>query len=154
MKLKPKNLFMGIVFLIVILLAVLMYFLQGNTTFSKVFSEQISLTDVTEIKITRLTYENSKREEITITENDKINSIMNSLNTMELNKTKNLDVQENKYKYEFLIQVNQEDRFAVSFFDEKHLEIYDARKTKNKISQYEIKNDYNINEETTKYFVE
>ncbi|WP_162944426.1 hypothetical protein [Paenibacillus aceti] len=68
---------------------------------------------------------------------------------MKLTKIQTLDVQESQYKYDLIIRVNQEDRFGISFFDENTLEIYDAKKTKNRLSRYKIKNDYNINDEIT-----
>ncbi|HBF2207826.1 TPA: hypothetical protein KN023_003652 [Clostridioides difficile] len=149
MKIKPKTLFISIAFVITLFVVVSLYFLQGSTSFNKIVSEQISLTDVNQIKITRLSYETLNREEVTISEPDKINLILNSLNTMKLTKIQTLDVQESQYKYDLIIRVNQEDRFGISFFDENTLEIYDAKKTKNRLSRYKIKNDYNINDEIT-----
>lgn len=153
MKIKPKTLFISIAFVIVLTVVVSLYFSQKSTSFNKIVSEQISLNDVNQIKITRLSYETLNREEVTISEPDKINLILNSLNTMDLIKIKTPDIQRSQYQYDLLIRVNQEDRFDISFFDENNLEIYDGKKTKNRLSRYKIKNNYNINDELTGYFV-
>ncbi|WP_106768754.1 hypothetical protein [Paenibacillus faecalis] len=154
MKTKPKIILISITFIIVLSIAGLMYFSQGKASFNEIVTEKISLTDVSQIKISRLSYETLETEEIVVKEPDEINSIMTILNAMELKKTKTLDIQRDEYTYELIIKENLENKFGISFFDKNTLEIFDDTKTKNKISRYEIENDYNIYEELQTFFVE
>ncbi|MBX4147716.1 hypothetical protein [Paenibacillus lautus] len=146
MRINSKKLLIGVVILVVIIVAVIMYFSQKNLSFQNVVSKQISISEINEIKITRISSDTLVREEVTINEEGDIRNIMKNLNTIKLLKKHNQYIPNTDYRYDLIIQVNQEDRFGITFLNESNLELYDARNTSNRITRYEIINGYDVTE--------
>lgn len=139
-----NNIILKIILAIIILFILFYKYIPQHTTFHKAISDKISLTDVDQIRIIKMysTSEEPKIEEVVIYEQDKINSIMNSFNDIELTTVIDPNIKDATIAYHLYIRVAKEDRFLLNFYDGTILEIYDS-KAKKRLTNYKIKNDYN-----------
>ncbi|AZK45313.1 hypothetical protein [Paenibacillus lentus] len=139
-----SNMILKVVFTIIVLFVLFYKYIPQHTTFQKVVSDKISLSEVEEIRIIKTSYTTSKepkQEEVVIHESDQIKSIMNSFKDLQLTTVVDPSIKDSTTVYHLYIQVSKESRFLLNFYDGTILEVYDS-KAKKRLTNYKIKNDY------------
>lgn len=90
-------------------------------------------------------------DEVTITDPNKIRDMLKLLKDVDLKRVREFDVSErNPHYYEWRLTINKEGRFTdgfgLTFYNEKSISIYSEAKTRDKFQDYEITNEFNLNE--------
>lgn len=124
----------------VVILAVAGIFLVYNegkkTSFNEVLINQVPVDNIDRVEITR-TDETGKNEELKVTDQNEIKNIINSFENVNLKKTRNHELENEKYLYKLNIVVNKEYRFVIYLLDSKTVRILDE-KNSNVNDWYEI----------------
>jgi|GEM_PF-1474033 len=131
-----------------------MYIPSKHTTFRAEVTDHMSMLD----RLDRLTIRkvssadpNNDEDEVTITDPNEIRDILKLLKDVELKKVRELHVSErNPHYYEWRVTINKEgrftDRFGLTFYNEHSLSIYSEAKTRDNLEEYEITNEFSLNE--------
>ncbi|WP_340015297.1 hypothetical protein [Paenibacillus sp. FSL K6-1318] len=131
-----------------------MYIPSKHTTFRAEVTDHMSMLD----RLDRLTIRKissadpyNEEDEVTITDPNEIRDMLKLLKDVELKRVREFDVSERSpYYYEWRLTINKEGRFTdgfgLTFYNEHAVSIYSKYKTRDKLQDYEITNELNINE--------
>ncbi|CAM4525319.1 hypothetical protein [Paenibacillus xylanexedens] len=160
---RQIKMIMGIVIIIVFLaIAVRMYtsgqytmFIPSkHTTFRAEVTDHMTMLDTLDRLTIRKISDNepyNEDDEITIKDPKEIRDMLKLLKDVDLKRVGEFDVSErNPHYYEWRLTINKEGRFTdgfgLTFYNEKSISIYSEAKTRDKFEDYEITNEFNLNE--------
>lgn len=160
---KRIKLIMGIVTIIVVVAIAVRMYTSGQyamyipsqyTTFRAEVTDHMSMLDTLDrLTIRKISSADRYNEddEVTITDPKEIRDMLKLLKDVELKKMKDIDTaQRSPYYYEWRLTINKEGRFTdgfgLTFYNEKSISIYSEAKTRDQLEDYEITNEFNLNE--------
>ncbi|MGV2963242.1 hypothetical protein MHB43_01915 [Paenibacillus sp. FSL H8-0317] len=162
MKNRIKMIIGTVTIIVVVAIAVRMYtsgqytkyIPSKHTTFRAEVTDHMSMLD----RLDRLTIRKissadpyNEDNEVTITDPNEIRDMLKLLKDIRLKRVREFDVSErNPYYYEWRLTINKEGRFTdgfeLTFYNEKSISIYNEAKTRDELEDYEITNEFNLNE--------
>lgn len=130
------------------------YIPSKHTTFRAEVTDHMSMLDrLDRLTIRKISSADSYNEddEVTITDPNEIRDMLKLLKDIDLKRVREFDVSErNPDYYEWRLTINKEGRFTdgfgLTFYNEKSISIYSEAKTRDKFEDYEITNEFNLNE--------
>ncbi|OME97879.1 hypothetical protein MHI48_01520 [Paenibacillus sp. FSL H7-0942] len=131
-----------------------MYIPSKHTTFRAEVTDHMTMLDTLDRLTIRKIFNNesyNEDDEITITDPKEIRDMLKLLKDVELKRVREFDVSErNPHYYEWRLTINKEGRFTdgfgLTFYNEQSISIYSGAKTRDKFQDYEITNEFNLNE--------
>ncbi|MEK4371242.1 hypothetical protein [Paenibacillus sp. FSL R5-0473] len=131
-----------------------MYIPSKHTTFRAEVTDHMTMLDTLDRLTIRKISDNepyNEDDEITITDPKEIGDMLKLLKDVDLKRVREFDVSErNPHYYEWRLTINKEGRFTdgfgLTFYNEKSISIYSEAKTRDKFQDYEITNEFNLNE--------
>ncbi|WP_017691136.1 hypothetical protein [Paenibacillus sp. PAMC 26794] len=131
-----------------------MYIPSKHTTFRAEVTDHMTMLDTLDrLKIRKISSADPYNEddEVTIKDPKEIRDMLKLLKDVDLKRVRAFDVSErNPYYYEWRIKINKEGRFTdgfgLTFYNEKSISIYNEAKTRDQLEDYEITNEFNLNE--------
>ncbi|WP_405171312.1 hypothetical protein MHI12_01515 [Paenibacillus sp. FSL H8-0280] len=131
-----------------------MYIPSKHTTFRAEVTDHMTMLDTLDRLTIRKISNNepyNEDDEITITDPKEIRDMLKLLKDVDLKRVGEFDVSErNPHYYEWRLTINKEGRFTdgfgLTFYNEKSISIYSEAKTRDKLEDYEITNEFNLNE--------
>ncbi|SEB28503.1 MULTISPECIES: hypothetical protein [unclassified Paenibacillus] len=156
MKKRTKTILGVVVVLVIAAITIPMYISRQHTTFRAEVTDHMSMLDTLDILIIKKipTTDPYDEEEVTIKDPQEIRKILKLAKDIELRRVKQIDISErsegNPYYYDWQLLTKKEDRFTegfgITFYNEHAVSIYSGYKTRDKLENYEITNDFNLNE--------
>ncbi|MEK4108913.1 hypothetical protein MHH92_01530 [Paenibacillus sp. FSL M7-1414] len=131
-----------------------MYIPSKHTTFRAEVTDHMTMLDTLDRLTIRKISDNepyNEDDEITITDPKEIRDMLKLLKDVDLKRVREFDVSErNPHYYEWRLTINKEGRFTkdfgITFYNEQSISIYSGAKTRDKFQDYEITNEFNLNE--------
>ncbi|MET1176036.1 hypothetical protein [Paenibacillus amylolyticus] len=131
-----------------------MYIPSKHTTFRAEVTDHMTMLDTLDRLTIRKISDNepyNEDDEVTITDPNEIRDMLKLLKDIDLKRVREFDVSErNPDYYEWRLTINKEGRFTdgfgLTFYNEKSISIYSEAKTRDKFEDYEITNEFNLNE--------
>ncbi|MBD8842387.1 hypothetical protein IFU39_31860 [Paenibacillus sp. CFBP 13594] len=131
-----------------------MYIPSKHTTFRAEVTDHMTMLDTLDRLTIRKISDNepyNEDDEITITDPKEIRDMLKLLKDVDLKRVGEFDVSErNPHYYEWRLTIKKEGRFTdgfgLTFYNEKSISIYSEAKTRDKFEDYEITNEFNLNE--------
>lgn len=131
-----------------------MYIPSKHTTFRAEVTDHMTMLDTLDRLTIRKISDNepyNEDDEITITDPKEIRDMLKLLKDVDLKRVREFDVSErNPHYYEWRLTINKEGRFTedfgITFYNEQSISIYSGAKTRDKFEDYEITNEFNLNE--------
>ncbi|WP_419890752.1 hypothetical protein [Paenibacillus xylanexedens] len=131
-----------------------MYIPSKHTTFRAEVTDHMTMLDTLDRLTIRKISDNepyNEDDEITITDPKEIRDMLKLLKDVDLKRVREFDVSErDPHYYEWRLTINKEGRFTdgfgLTFYNEKSISIYSEAKTRDKFEDYEITNEFNLNE--------
>ncbi|MDQ0659116.1 hypothetical protein QF041_003883 [Paenibacillus sp. W2I17] len=131
-----------------------MYIPSKHTTFRAEVTDHMTMLDTLDRLTIRKISDNepyNEDDEITITDPKEIRDMLKLLKDVDLKRVREFDVSErNPHYYEWRLTINKEGRFTdgfgLTFYNEKSISIYNEAKTRDELEDYEITNEFNLNE--------
>ncbi|MFE6079447.1 hypothetical protein ACFVQB_34025 [Paenibacillus sp. NPDC057886] len=154
---KRTQTILGVVVVFVIAaIAIPMYISRQHTTFRAEVTDHMSMLDTLDILVIKkiTATDPYDEEEVTIKDPQEIRNVLKLAKDIELRRLKQTDISDrsegNPYYYDWQLLTKKEDRFTVgfgiTFYNEHAVSIYSGYKTREKLGNYEITNDFNLNE--------
>ncbi|MDN4605765.1 hypothetical protein P5G61_31400 [Paenibacillus sp. F6_3S_P_1C] len=148
---------LGAVIVIVIAAIVIpMYMSRQHTTFRAEVTDHMSMLDTLDRLVIKKipTADPYDEEELTIKDPQEIRNMLKLAKDIELRRVKQTDISErskgNPYYFEWRLTIKKEDRFkegfGITFYNDHAVSIYSEYKTRDKLENYEVTNDLNVNE--------
>lgn len=131
-----------------------MYIPSKHTAFRAEVTDNMTMLDTLDRLTIRKISDNepyNEDDEITITDPKEIRDMLKLLKDVDLKRVREFDVSErNPHYYEWRLIINKEGRFTngfeLTFYNEKSISIYNEAKTRDELEDYEITNEFNLNE--------
>ncbi|MHA7584754.1 hypothetical protein ACX12E_30920 [Paenibacillus vandeheii] len=156
MKKRTITILGAVIVIVIAAIAIPMYMSRQHTTFRAEVTDHMSMLDTLEIlSIKKIpTTDPYNEEEVTIKDPQEIRNMLKLAKDIELRRVKQTDISErsegNPYYYDWQLLTKKEDRFTegfgITFYNEHAVSIYSGYKTRDKLENYEITNDFNLNE--------
>lgn len=154
---------MGIAMIIVFLAIAVRMYTSGQytigipskyTTFRAEVTDHMTMLDTLDrltIRKISSTDPDNEDDEISITDPKEIRDMLKLLKDVELKRVGEFDVSErNPHYYEWRLTINKEGRFTdgfgLTFYNENSISIYNEAKTRDELEDYEITNEFDLNE--------
>ncbi|WP_413374534.1 hypothetical protein [Paenibacillus taichungensis] len=156
MKKRTKTILGVVVVIVIAAIAIPMYISRQHTTFRAEVTDHMSMLDTLDILVIRkiTTTDPYDEEEVIIKGPQEIRNMLKLAKDIELRRLKHTDISErfegNPYYYDWQLRTKKEDRFTegfgITFYNQHAVSIYSGYKTRDKLENYEITNDFNLNE--------
>lgn len=156
MKKRTKTILGVVVVLVIAAILIPMYISRQHTTFRAEVTDHMSMLDTLETLVIKKipTTDPFEEEEVTIKDPHQIRKMLKLAKDIELRRVKQIDISEQSegtpYYYDWQLRTKKEDRFTegfgITFYNEHAVSIYSGYKTRDQHENYEITNDFNINE--------
>lgn len=141
---KRNKYILAFIVVFIIAISVTVYLSKLNTSFNKVVLDHINVTEITSLKIIRMSSEPSEKKEIVVTDTSVIKKIMHDFSEIQLRKSSNDTDSNELYRYYITpVQDSLKYRFEIILEDKQNISIYDNDKSKNRLNSYTITNEFN-----------
>ncbi|MDN8591862.1 hypothetical protein Q0V21_24170 [Paenibacillus sp. 11B] len=153
MKKRTITILGAVIVIVIAAIAIPMYMSRQYTTFRAEVTDHMSMLDTLEILVIKKipTTDPYNEEEMTIKDPQEIRNMLKLAKDIELRRVKEIDITERSpYYYDWQLLTKKEDRFTenfgITFYNEHAVSIYSGYKTRDKLENYEITNEFNLNE--------
>lgn len=153
MKKRTITILGAVIVIVIAAIAIPMYMSRQYTTFRAEVTDHMSMLDTLEILVIKKipTTDPYNEEEMTIKDPQEIRNMLKLAKDIELRRVEEIDITERSpYYYDWQLLTKKEDRFTenfgITFYNEHAVSIYSGYKTRDKLENYEITNEFNLNE--------
>ncbi|PWW32638.1 MULTISPECIES: hypothetical protein [Paenibacillus] len=156
MKKRTKTILGVVVVLVIAAVVIPMYISRQHTTFRAEVTDHMSMLDTLETLVIKKipATDPDDEEEVTIKDPQEIRKMLKLAKDIELRRLTETDIsgrsEGNPYYYDWQLRTKKEDQFTVgfgiTFYNEHAVSIYSGYKTRDKLENYEITNDFNLSE--------
>ncbi|KOY18298.1 hypothetical protein [Paenibacillus xylanivorans] len=153
MKKRTKTILGAVIVIVIAAIAIPMYFSRQHTTFRAEVTDHMSMLDTLDLLVIRkiTATDPYNEEEVIIKDPQEIRTMLNLAKDIELRRVKKIDITERTpFYYDWQLLTKKEDRFTesfgITFYNEHAVSIYSGYKTRDKHENYEITNEFNLNE--------
>lgn len=153
MKIRNKTILGAVIVIVIAAIAIPMYMSRQHTTFRAEVTNRMSMLDTLDRLVIKKipTADPYNEEEVTIKDPQEIRNMLKLAKDIELRRVKEIDITERTpYYFEWRLTIKKEDRFTegfgITFYNEHAVSIYSEYKTRDQLENYEITNDFNLNE--------
>lgn len=153
MKTRTITILGAVIVIVIAAIVIPMYMSRQHSTFRAEVTDHMSMLDTLERLVIKKipTADPYDEEEVTIKDPQEIRSMLKLAKDIELRRVKEIDITERSpYYYDWQLLTKKEDRFTenfgITFYNEHAVSIYSGYKTRDKLENYEITNDFNLNE--------
>ncbi|OPG99311.1 hypothetical protein B2I21_05905 [Chryseobacterium mucoviscidosis] len=153
MKKRTITILGAVIVIVIAAIAIPMYMSRQYTTFRAEVTDHMSMLDTLEILVIKKipTTDPYNEEEMTIKDPQEIRDMLKLAKDIELRRVKEIDITERSpYYYDWQLLTKKEDlfteNFGITFYNEHAVSIYSGYKTRDKLENYEITNEFNLNE--------
>ena len=154
MKKRTITILGAVIVIVIAAIVIPMYLSRQHTTFRAEVTDHMSMLDTLDRLVIKKIAANSPYDdegEVTIKDPQEIRKMLKLAKDIELRRVKKIDITERSpYYYDWQLLTKKEDRFTegfgITFYNEHAVTIYSGYKTRDKLENYEITNDFNLNE--------
>lgn len=153
MKKRTITILGAVIVIVIASIAIPMYFSRQHTTFRAEVTDHMSMLDTLDRLVIKKipTTDPYDEEEVIIKDPQEIRNMLKLAKDIELRRVKEIDITERyPYYYDWQLLTKKEDQFTegfgITFYNEHAVSIYSGYKTRDKLENYEITNDFNLSE--------
>ncbi|HBU81606.1 MAG TPA: hypothetical protein DEF35_08190 [Paenibacillus sp.] len=155
MKKRTITILGAVIVIVIAAIVIPMYMSRQHTTFRAEVTDHMSMLDTLDRLVIKKipTADPYDEEEVTIKDPQEIRNMLKLAKDIELRRVKEIDISKGSrspYYFEWRLTIKKEDRFTesfgITFYNEHAVSIYSGYKTRDKLENYEITNDFNLNE--------
>lgn len=153
MKKRNKTILGAVIVIVIAAIVISMYMSRQHSTFRAEVTDHMSMLDTLDRLVIKKipTADPYNEEEMTIKDPQEIRNMLKLAKDIELRRVKETDITERTpYYFEWRLTIKKEDRFTegfgITFYNEHAVSIYSEYKTRDQLENYEITNEFNLNE--------
>jgi Tfp pilus assembly major pilin PilA len=156
MKKRNKTILGAVIVIVIAAIVIPMYMSRQHTTFRAEVTDHMSMLDTLDRLVIKKIAANSPYDdegEVTIKDPNEIRAMLKQVKDIEFKRVQENDISKGSrspYYFEWRLTIKKEDRFTesfgITFYNEHAVSIYSEYKTRDQLENYEITNDFNLNE--------